>query len=73
MDAHSLWHAATVPLTVLFYYFIGLDMTWWYALKKVRVSIFLSLKSFVLVIDMQRLDPVLQLAISAPPSLYTRC
>mmetsp|Transcript_4512 Transcript_4512/g.10562 ORF Transcript_4512/g.10562 Transcript_4512/m.10562 type:complete len:376 (+) Transcript_4512:53-1180(+) len=33
LDAHALWHAATVPLTILFYRFIGTDLTWWYGKK----------------------------------------
>ncbi|KAF5830707.1 Per1-like-domain-containing protein [Dunaliella salina] len=33
LDAHAMWHAATVPLTILFYRFIGTDLAWWYGKK----------------------------------------
>ncbi len=38
LDAHALWHAATVPLTFLFYRFLGADLDWWYG-KKVRPAL----------------------------------
>ena len=36
VDAHASWHAATVPLTYLFYAFIRGDADWVNALRQIR-------------------------------------
>ena len=42
LDAHALWHAATVPLTYLFYAFLHGDVEWVCALGQLRAGKVLS-------------------------------
>ena len=42
VDAHAVWHATTIPLIYLFYYFVHGDVEWFSALRRLRTDKCLS-------------------------------